>query len=253
MKQALFIFLCILLLALPSCVKESPEPVYTPQTVAPEDRELLYAEEINGITFSLYNDKTAEIVGLSEEITVSSLELPEAVEGYTVVAICDEAFCEANFTHVTLPSTLRSIGKRAFQRSLITEITLPDAVTSLGEEAFDNCFHLQKVTFGKGLKNVPVGCFFGCSALKSLSLPEGITSVEEEAFASLTALEELSLPSTLQKIGDFAFWNIGSAPLTIDVPAAVEAVGEDAFKSPYSHVLRYGGDNADVKNALGLS
>lgn len=248
MKRILILLSLCLICALGACVKESPEPIYHPET-DPSKRALVGSTEIAGVSYALYNDGTGEVSAV-EGSTAKSLTIPETVGNHTVVAICDEVFREATFTHVTLPSTLRSIGKRAFQRSLVTEITLPDSVTSLGEEAFDNCLRLEKVIFGKGLKTIPVGCFYGCSALTDISLPEGIEAVEEEAFASLGKASSLSLPSTLKTIGDFAFWNFGEKSLAITLPEGLETLGESAFEGNYKHSLSYGGESESVKNAL---
>ncbi len=252
MKKTLFLFSLLLLFSLPSCVKESPEPVYTPETVSPENRKLLYSNEVGGITYGFYNDNTAELLEVSAEDTRLTLTVPETVEDHTLVAIGKEAFLKAQYSSITLPDTIKKIGDRAFQKSLIERITLPDALTELGVEAFDNCLRLEKVTFGSGLKEIPVGCFFGCSALTSVAVPEGVESIGEEAFASLSALKSLSLPSTLKEIGDFAFWHSGAASLEIGIPAAVVSIGEEAFAGEYRHNFRYDGESAEVKSALGL-
>jgi len=253
MKKTLLLLSLLFLVFFPSCVEESPEPIYTPETVNKEDRKLLYTDEVENITFGFYNDKTAEVLEVSEDHTRTALTLPESIGDHTLVAIGKEAFLKAPYSEITLPKTIESIGARAFQKSLIEKITLPDAVTELGEEAFDNCLRLQKITFGNGLKKIPLGCFFSCSALTELCVPEGVEIIEEEAFASLTALQSLSLPSSLKVIGNFAFWHSGKAPLNITVPSSVSSIGEEAFAGEHRHVFRYVGENAEIKKALGLN
>lgn len=253
MKKTLFLLSLLMLFSLPSCVKESPEPIYTPETVSPENRKLLYSREVGGITFGFYNDNTAELFEVSAPDTRTTLTIPEKIENHTLVAIGEEAFLEAPYVAITLPDTIEKIGVRAFQKSRIKEITLPDALTELGKEAFDNCLRLTKITFGSGLKEIPLGCFFGCSALTGISVPEGVETIGEEAFASLSALEELSLPSTLKEIGAFAFWHTGAASLDITVPSSVNSIGEEAFAGEFRHNFRYLGESTEVKSALGIN
>ena len=252
MKKVFLLGLSVVLAFLPSCVNEKPEPVYVPETVEKE-RTLLYAQEISGIEFTFYSDDTAEVTGLAEGTHGQALTLPDKIGETPIVGIGVEAFRGSEYTEITLPSTVKTIGDRAFQKSHLTKITLPDSVESLGKEAFDNCLRLQEVTFGTGLRDIPLGCFFGCSQLKKVTLPEGVESVGEEAFASLSSLEEISLPATLKTIGAFAFWNSGKTALSVTVPAGVESVGEEAFSRTEPHQITYHGENESVKSALGLA
>lgn len=253
MKKLLLFLSLLTLLCFSSCVKESPEPVFSPENIDEKDRKMVSSEEVMGMNMVFFNDGTAEIHGFSKENAQNVLTIPEAVGNYTVTVIADEAFRNAPYVSVSLPKTVKKIGERAFQKSLIKEITFPDALTEIGPEAFDNCLQLEKVTFGKNLKLIPTGCFFGCKNLTELNLAEGLEIIEEEAFASLSALKKLTLPSTLKRIGDYAFWNSGAQALLISVPASVEKIGEEAFAGNQKHSFTYAGENSEVKIALGLA
>lgn len=253
MRKTLLIFSLLLLCLFSSCVEESPEPVYVPKTVSPEERKLLRTETVNDITCGIYNDNTAELLEITSWDTGDTLVLPEKVGNYTLVAIGKEAFLSSPFKEITLPDTILSIGERAFQKSSVEKIILPDSITKIGEEAFDNCLRLKEVNFGKGLKEIPLGCFFGCSSLTEIHLPEGVETIGEEAFASLSALESISLPSSLKEIDAYAFWNSGAIPLSVTIPDGISSVGKEAFAGTHSHTLRYSGENVEVKNALGLN
>lgn len=230
MKKYLWLLLLPALL-LSACVKESPEPIYVPAPVAKEDRKLLRTTEVEGIFYALYNDNTCEIVEADPELyDAASLTLPSYFDSYTVIAVADGVFEGGSFTHVTLPVYLETIGKSAFRHSQITELSLPDSLVSLGEEAFDGCVRLEKITFGKGLTEIPAGAFYGCRALKELNVPEGVTAIGEEAFGDLISLEKLSLPDSLTEIGRYAFWHSGTESLTFSVPDAVSEIGAGAFR-----------------------
>ncbi|MBR4288081.1 MAG: leucine-rich repeat domain-containing protein [Clostridia bacterium] len=253
MRKTLLIFSLLLLCLFSSCVEESPEPVYIPETVSPEERKLLRTETINDITYGIYNDNTAELLEIAPWDLGDTLILPEKIGNHTLVAIGKEVFLSSSFKEITLPGTVIFIGERAFQKSSIEKITLPDSVTKIGKEAFDNCLYLNEVSFGKGLKEIPLGCFFGCSSLTEIHLPEGVESIGEEAFASLSALKSLSLPSSLKEIDAYAFWNSGAFPLSVNIPNGIISIGEEAFAGKHSHTFRYSGENVEVKNALGLN
>ena len=68
---------------------------------------------------------------------------------YTVTGITagtsyqDSAFYDCEFTSITLPSTLKTIGDYAFYYcGSLTGITIPNSVTSIGKNAFEYCSSL---------------------------------------------------------------------------------------------------------------
>ena len=231
MKKSLILFLAACLLLLTGCVKESPEPLFVPPTVAPEDREVVRTLDVDGILYALYNDYTCHITRADPTVyNTSSLSLPDKVGEYTVVAIEDEVFQNASFTAVLLPRGLKHLGARSFEHSQITSLSLPEGLCSMGEEAFANCIRLESVTLPAGLETVPVGAFYSCRSLKKVVLKEGIRAIEDEAFGDLPALEEISLPESLDHIGDFAFWRCNNAALHFSLPQGLETVGTAAFR-----------------------
>lgn len=234
MKKTLCLLLTLTALFAVSCTRviESPEPVFTPPTVTPENREKIGEMEYLGLQFHLYNDYTCELASPSETANLeSTLVIPEKCEDYTVIGILDEAFAKTAFTEITIPDTVVTIGENAFQKSEIRFITLPKSLKTLGEECFDNCLSLEKVTFQSGVEVIPTGAFYGCEKLREIVLPEGIKIIGEEAFASLKSLEKLTLPESLETIEAYAFWSSGTEALEITVPKGVKTIGEDAFAS----------------------
>ena len=59
--------------------------------------------------------------------------------------INEEAFGGAQITTITLPNTLKTIGRFAFEGSALTSITIPASVTEIGEGAFEGCENLTDV------------------------------------------------------------------------------------------------------------
>lgn len=180
----------------------------------------------------------------------SGIRRIEIGEGITSVG--NNAFhASEGIESVTLPSTLRSIGKSAFSANGISEITLPDGLETVGEGAFGYCSSLKQIVLPESVKTLGYGAFVWCTALESVTLPSGLTKIDGHTFEhceslrSITipegvktigssafywckALEEAVLPSTLKKIGDSAFFRCGSLA-KCPIPASVTSIGETAF------------------------
>lgn len=92
----------------------------------------------------------------------------------TVVTIGKEAFNEAsNLSKITLNEGLQTIGERAFAKLSgngvddndnpifigLNEIVIPNSVETIDKYAFADCWNLDKVTFGTGLKFIGEGAF----------------------------------------------------------------------------------------------
>lgn len=243
MKKIAFLLLALTVFCplLSACVKESPEPVYVPPTIAPEDREKTGQMEYAGLIFDLYNDNTCELLGPSETAKhESTLIIPETCEKHTLVRIRENAFAGSAFTDITIPDTVTEICEKAFQKCEIRSMTLPTSLKKLGDECFDNCLALKKLTFQSAPEVIPTAAFYGCEKLTEIRLPEGVKIIGEEAFASLKNLNQLILPESLEEIGPYAFWSSGTESLTITVPKGVKTVGEDAFASSKAQVLYSG-------------
>ena len=180
----------------------------------------------------------------------SGIQRIEIGEGITSVG--NNAFhASEGIESVTLPSTLRSIGKSAFSANGISEIILPDGLETVGEGAFGYCRSLKQIVLPESVKTLGYGAFVWCTALESVMLPSGLTKIDGHTFEhceslrSITipegvktigpsafywckALEEAVLPSTLKKIGDSAFCRCGSLA-KCPIPSGVTSIGDTAF------------------------
>ena len=89
--------------------------------------------------YTLQPDGTAAIVKYTGSASI--LSIPDALDGYAVTAIGNEAFrlCQ-NLLSVSIPDGVTSIGDRAFYGCwFLSHITIPDSVTSIGDGAFEAC------------------------------------------------------------------------------------------------------------------
>lgn len=116
----------------------------------------------------------------------SLIRLVVAVEDYEVREGCekiaDRAFDSvSDLRSVTLPHTLRYIGRLAFAKTGLLQVELPSSVRQVEEKAF-----------------------YGCSKLERCTVSEGLSSLGDEAFAR-TGLKSVHLPATLTHLGREAF------------------------------------------------
>ena len=99
-------------------------------------------------------------------------ELPEGISSVQVAdgitAIPDDAFwgCET-LVDVTLPQTVRTIGKRAFGRCVnLARINIPEGVTYIGDGAFLMCGSLTQHTIPDSVTAIESDSFWNCDNLR---------------------------------------------------------------------------------------
>lgn len=89
-------------------------------------------------------DGGVEITGTKS--SDATIEIPDTINGKSVVSIADMAFAESDIKSVTLPSTLKRIGERAFFNcKSLHYIKLQDGITEIGDKAFASCNKLSDI------------------------------------------------------------------------------------------------------------
>lgn len=126
------------------------------------------------LTTSL-SDDTCEITACF--LTTAVLEVPETIDGKTVVGICDFGLSVEG----------------------VEEIILPDTVTYINPNAFNGSLELKKVVFGSGLKTVGKMAFLNCPNLESLEFPEGVEEIGYNLIALNDVITEVYIPASVEK------------------------------------------------------
>ena len=167
---------------------------------------------------------TMEMVSFPEKAEeVPFRELPEGISSVQVAdgitAIPDDAFwgCET-LVDVTLPQTVRTIGKRAFGRCVnLARINIPEGVISIGDCAF-----------------------LMCSSLTQLTIPDSVTSIEGNPFRYLPAEILVSSENPVISVADGVVFNKDGTRLiacpcnkagTYEIPQGVLEIGTHAFEN----------------------
>lgn len=166
-------------------------------------------------------------------------------EGYGV--LLNNAFDgDTNLTAVTLPSTMKVLGKCPFQKTGIKSIVIPNSVTAntaitdyrpyvnryvMNSEDqcwFSGCTSLTSVTIGNGITKLPAYAFDGC-AFRSVSIPSGVTIIDGGAFQDNLHLTSVTIPNTVRQIAGSAFRTTCLNNVTI--PNSVQTIAAYAFSN----------------------
>ena len=206
----------------------------------PEGKEGAY--DAPASVTSIANKAFSSCVGLT------SVTLPDGL-----LSIGTKAFYECSaLTSVNIPESVTSIGGNAFAycQELKSTITIPSGVMAINEYTFTECSNLTTVNLQEGLTSIDKYAFSKCTSLKKINLPESLTSIDVYAFSN-TGLTSVTLPSqiTTIKAGTFsacnltsitlpenlkeilakAFSNNGATISTLDIPANVNSIANNAF------------------------
>ena len=180
---------------------------------------------------------------LSYKGNASEIHVPDRIGKYEVGAIGDYAFS---------PMRPRLREEQEKIRCQITSVTIPHTVKKLGKCLFQNCSSLEIAEFSDGVTEIPDFAFMGCEKLESVSLPDTLKKIGESAFADCSRLTEFHLPDSVETIGSAAFGdcealrevhlpeNLKEIPVglfegcvnlhTVNIPESVCSIGIRAFR-----------------------
>ena len=181
---------------------------------------------------------------------------------------------KAEIRMIVVEEGVTSIGNRAF-RDLehVLSVTLPSSLKTIGKYAFVNCLKLKTLSFSNGLETIREGAFDNCEALMSVRLPETLKTLERKAFYGCSSLKCIDVPASVTSFGDLVFSNCTSL-VTANIKASVEtlpvwtfygcelltavyladnisSIGAGAFENCKNfHVVNYGGSEEQGVNIL---
>ena len=131
-------------------------------------------------------------------------------------------------THISLPSTLESIGQNAFSGTDITSIRIPDSVTTIGLMAFSNT-SLVDVIIPDTVTELGASAFAKCTKLKSIKIGAGVKDVRQGLFANTPRLESVELGPNVERIDKWLTTDSGLE--SIYIPASVKWISPSAFSA----------------------
>lgn len=93
-----------------------------------------------------------------------------------------------NFTSITLPSTLQSIGENAFYYcQSLGSITIPDNVTCIEKYTFAHCNSLSKAVISENIASISSDAFFYCKNLQTITFKWNAPTINSNTFGSVKA------------------------------------------------------------------
>lgn len=223
-------------------------------TTADNDTEMkLMSEEtytFGDLTYTINNDDTITIIDCNDGVT--SVDIPEKIEGRDVISIGNNAFkdCE-NLTNVVIPNGVTELHWNVFENcknltnvsipnsityippytfcycSNLKDIIIPDSVTAIGECAFAACTELTNISIPNSVTSVGDSSFAGCRNLTSVIIPDSVTYIAAGAFRQCHSLTNIVIPDSLTSIGEMMFYLCGLTSITI--PDSVTNISDEAF------------------------
>lgn len=169
----------------------------------------LQAITINNVEYVIYKDtayivqspKAKNEINIPSEISFSNVKCPVSYISEYAFRNCTE------LKRITLPSSIKAIGKAAFANSGIISVTLPDQITTIEDSLFFGC-PLEQITLPSSVNRIGKAAF-GFSDISAINLPEGITDIDEMAFQYCRNLYSVIIPENITEIKPGLFYKSG--------------------------------------------
>ena len=123
---------------------------------------------------------------------------------------------------ISLPNSVKKIGRSAFRSSCCKEITLPNLLTDQNDaideyafsqnsylenffiptikyvmqHSFDQCHRLQKVVIPEGIEGISIQAFYNDYSLTNVTIPSTVTFISQDAFRACMGMKEYHFKST---------------------------------------------------------
>lgn len=184
----------------------------------------------------------------------TALTLPADCNGHPYSIYRYAFYGQSTLTHVTVPDTVKSLGRSAFQGCRgLTHVSLPDDISFTDGYVFADCTSLADLNLPLKATNLDSSTLRNCSALievegdatyaagwllsvsllgegETVTLREGTVGIGSYAISNKWHMTRLVLPSSLVTIGDHAFDSCRGLTEVV-IPTSVRYVGTDVFSN----------------------
>ena len=197
-----------------------------------KDEILSYLEksyETKGVDVHYIEDAEIEFERATEEdadITLNGIYLSSGDEGYVVIGY------EDGISSLVIPESIDgvpvvAIGERAFRdcSSLSGDVVLPKSIVAIEKEAFMNADGLNgRIYFPQSLKVISDRAFYGCQSLQGdLIIPDSVETIGDEAFSHCVEIGSAVYGGRgLKSVGRDVFTYSGVTKCHLPLPISLE-------------------------------
>ena len=126
--------------------------------------------------------------------------------------IGNHAFSELSALDITVNQVVinygvTEIGKYAFASLDFSSVSIPNSVKTIGENAFLYCSNLSNVTIPGSVKSIEEYAFFRSPNITNVTISDGVLEIGDWSFAYCSSLSNISIPDSVDFIGNDAFYN----------------------------------------------
>lgn len=179
-------------------------------------REVIFPEGMTKLPYFITTDRITKIVIPStiEELSAEDimdifyLESIEVAEGGNYIVDDGVLFTADRKTIVytfgcnkdyVVPEGVENIGEYSFSHQTFRSVSLPSTLKTIGKGAFQGCTQISYMEIPSGVTEIGKGAFYS-TGLVDIKLNEGLESIGENAF-DRTKLSEIQLPQSIKEVG----------------------------------------------------
>lgn len=168
-----------------------------------------YTDPSNNLYYLIDTDNnTATLYANKDNSYTGDIDIPENVtfegKSYPVVALADECFKGCKIGKVTIPTSVKKLGKSCFERSTLSSISIPNSVTELGASCFYSCSYLLSITIPSSITELPSSCFSYSNLSNGIILQNTLQKIGSSCFSSCR-FANIELPSSITEIANYGF------------------------------------------------
>ena len=185
--------------------------------------------ETKGVDIHYIEDAEIEFERVTEEdadITLNGIYLSSGDEGYVVIGY------EDGISSLVIPESIDgvpvvAIGERAFRdcSTLNGDVVLPKSIVAIEKEAFMNADGLNgRIYFPQSLKVISDRAFYGCQSLQGdLIIPDSVETIGDEAFSYCVEIGSAVYGGRgLKSVGRDVFTYSGVTKCHLPLPISLE-------------------------------
>ncbi|MBQ7761511.1 MAG: leucine-rich repeat domain-containing protein [Clostridia bacterium] len=206
----------------------------------------------NGLEFELNDERTGwTLTGVQASLSGTDLSIPSTYKDLPITAIGSNVFKSISLNSLTIPPTIKGIGKNAFKysgsekpiASVYYTGTLKDWVNINFNDYGSNPLYgtvvlyinntpIRNLEIDSTIERIKDYAFYGCESLKKLTLGENLREIGTYAFYNCKSLTEIKFTPAQETLGKYSFGSCSSLEkINFSDNGSLKAIGQYAFAS----------------------